>query len=159
MQEILSKKFLKYTRENHPDLAHALQEENKLHEFLQNHISTIEPLLLQLISQNKPSYIIEEICMEQLISSPPPSRLNYIKSIVEEKHPEKFEALKRNGILDLELLNMLAFCLPLFEAFNFSQFSEEDQCLCYVITRAIKEYIKESERENVKPWPGTFIIS
>lgn len=144
MKELLTKQLRNYIIDNHPDLWMNLLEEKRREEYLHNALDIIDTLLDKLIAENHPPYIIDEVCMEALTKPLRPSKYNYIKEIVEEKFPKQYEAFERNGILTTELINLLTICLPLFDAFNFSEETEEDERLRYVITRAVKEYFNSA---------------
>ncbi len=43
------------------------------------------PLAENLLSQNRPSYTIEEICLDAMTEDLKPSRFLYIRSVIEEE--------------------------------------------------------------------------
>jgi hypothetical protein len=149
MKELLKRRMREYIKENNPDLLVVLIEESKAEEYVGNAVNAIDPLLSQLMENKEPLYIIEEICLDELTKSLRPSKYNYIKTIANEKFPKQFYAMEGAGILKTELINIVTICLPLFEAFNFSEENEDDEYLRYTITTAMKGYFY-GERLKVK---------
>jgi hypothetical protein len=143
MQETLTKKLHAYIIENNPDLWIELGEE-KQEKYLKEAINVVDTLLNRLIAEDHPPYIIDEVCMEELTRPLRPSKYNYVRTIAEEKYPEQYEALQRAGILVTELSNIVAICLPIFEVFNFSELTEDDDYLEHCITTAMKGYFNSS---------------
>lgn len=142
MQEKLLRELHEYIRENNPDLLVTLQEENHLQEYLHSMVASVDRLVEQLLSENKTSIEIEEICLDELTKSLRPSKYNYLKVILEEEFPDDFERLSQIGLLQTELINLVQSTISVFEEFNFSEQNEEDQHLRYSIIGAVYEYLK-----------------
>jgi hypothetical protein len=140
MKELLTRQLRNYIIDNHPDLWIYLLEDKKQEEYLHSSIDVIDTLLDKLIAENHPPYMIGEVCMEELTRPLRPSGYQFVKNIAEEKYPKQFEALQRSGILLTELANIVAICGPIFEVFNFSEATEDDDYLQESITLAIKGY-------------------
>jgi hypothetical protein len=147
MQEILIRKLHDYISDNDPDLFLSLQQENKLTGYLHERVLSVDELINQLTTGNRPSLMIEELCMEELTNSLRPSRFNYLKEILEEEFPKEFERLGQNGILTTELINMVTVCNPVFDELNFSEASEDDRYLRYAIMGAAHEYLNKESSE------------
>jgi hypothetical protein len=150
MQEILSKKLHAYIIENNPDLALSLQQENRLADYLKENLTSVDGLLNQLLKENKPTYIVEELCLKEMTQPLRPSRFQYIKQIFEEvclgslgEDPGQVHwKLSQYRILNYEIINLIAICQPLFDAFQFSINNEDDPHLRYTIKKTIEDYLK-----------------
>ena len=142
MQEILVRKLHDYIRENNPDLLLTLQQESKVTEYLQDNVSTVDDLIQSLLAENKPVFLIEEICMKELTKPLRPSRFNYLKVLVEQEFQKEYERFYENGILTTELFNMISVCDPVFDEMNFSEQKEDDRNMRYAITGAVHDYLK-----------------
>jgi len=94
----------------------------------------------RMLAEGKPTYIIEELCMEQMTLELRPSRFNYIRSIIEEEFKEDFARLEDIGILTYEVINLIGDCSELFESFNFSIENEEDRFLRYAVIAKVHDY-------------------
>ena len=143
MQEILIRKLHEYISENNPDLLLTLQEENKVTEFLNSTVSSVDGLINELLQENKPTSLIEELCINELTKTLRPSRFNYLKSILEEEFPSDFKKLLQSGLLKTEVINMIAVCDPVFDELGFSIEKEDDRYLRYAVTGAMHEYFKK----------------
>jgi hypothetical protein len=140
MQEILIKKLHDYIRDNNPDLLLILLEENRLTDYLQENVASINDFTNQLLSENKDSSIIEELCLEELTRTLLPSRFNYLATLLEDEFQHDRDRLEQAGVLTTELINMIAACDPVFEEMEFSAENEDDRYLRYAIMGAIHEY-------------------
>ncbi|MEP7374577.1 MAG: DUF1896 family protein [Chitinophagaceae bacterium] len=141
MQEILVNKLHEYIRANNPELLLALEQENKVTEYLQESVSTADDLINQLLRDNKPASLVEEFCIDELTKQLRPSRFNYIKSVLEEEFSGDFERLSKHGVLTTEVLNLMSVCDPMFEELGFSEQTEDNRHLRYAVMGAIHEYL------------------
>lgn len=142
MREIIINKLLEYIRENNPEFLIQLEQEGKLTEFLFDKMNAVKSLLIQP-SKKRPSYIIEDACMDILTQDLKPSKYNYIASILEEEFETTYQQLKASGILKFEVLNMITECQSVFDDLRFSVENESNQFLRYAITGTIKEYLEK----------------
>src|SRR5690348_4757354 len=133
MQETLIRKLHEYIRKNNPDLLVLLQAENHLQEYLHSTVASVDSLVEQLLSENKTPVEIEEICLDELTKSLRPSKYNYLKAILEEEFSNEFERLSQSGLLQTEVINLVAACTPVFEELDFSEENEDDYYLHYAI--------------------------
>ena len=140
MQETLLRKLHEYIRDNNPDLLLTLQEENRLTDYLNESVASVDGLINQLVAENQPPSMIEEQCMEELTKPLKPSSYSYIKSILEEEFPNDFERMLNNNVLTTELINMITVCDAVFEEFEFSDATEDNRFLRYAVTGAVYEY-------------------
>jgi hypothetical protein len=147
MTEILAAKFLNYLVENNPDVLYRLQAEKALEEYIDQKLAAITNTLQHLLDQQKPSYIIEELCMELLTVDLEPSKYTYVCNVLEEEFFIEYHHLLRSGILSFEITNLIAACDPLFETFGFTKENDGDKNLRYTLTGTIRQYFEFSEKE------------
>ena len=148
-----------YLKENHPDVLLSLQQDGSVVSYVNQKMASIRGLLRQLHEEQKPDYIIEEICLDALTSDLGPSKYHYIREVLEEEFEARYQQLLRTGLLPFETINLIDFCHPLFEAFGFSEQKEQDKNLRYTIIGTIKEYFQNRERETRVSWPTMPIIN
>lgn len=141
MQQLLIEKLGGYISVNNPDLLISLQQSYSLRTYLEDKIDSISALLGKLISEGRPQYVIEELCMNSLTEELRPSRFNYVKQVLEEEFAASYELFRRTGVLTYELLNMLDTCQPLFDKYQFSEANEENRLLRYEVTGIIAAYL------------------
>ena len=149
MQQILINKLHQYMRENNPDVLMQLEEDGMVTTYLSTKLGYVEDLIKQ-VRNGQPSYIIENTCMDVLTRDLRPSKYNYIRRIVDEEFEETNNQLIESGLLQFEVINMIAYCQSVFDDLNFSEENEENRFLRYAITGVIKEYLEEGRGENVK---------
>ena len=142
MQEILVRKLHDYIRENNPDLLFTLQQESKVTAYLQDNVSTVDELIHSLLGNNQPVSLIEELCMKELTKPLRPSRFNYLKVLLEQEFQKDYERFYENGILTMELINIISACDPVFDELEFSEEKEDDRNLRYAMIGAVHEYLK-----------------
>ncbi len=145
MQDILINKLHNYIRGNNPDLLIALEESGDVTQNLTDKVNTVSDLSQQLQKEKKPDYIIEEICMEALTRDLRPSKYNYIISILEEEFETDYRLLHKSGTITYEVINMIAYCKPVFEATGFTEENEHNRQLRYAITGTISAYIERNK--------------
>lgn len=143
MQEILIRKLHEYIRDNNPDLLLTLQEENRVTDYLQENVASLDEMIQELVSENKPVSVIEQLCMEELAKPLRPSRYNYLKEVLEEEFPAAYERFRQHGVLTTELINLIAACDEVFDEVNFSEKNEDDRYLRYAIIGAVHDYLNK----------------
>jgi len=144
MQEILLKKLHDYIRENNPDILVQLEEEKKVTEYLSDKIKLVDGLL-QETGIKHPAYIIEEACMDILTEDLRPSKYHYICGILEEEFEATYSLLQKSGTLQFEVINLVKYCQPLFDAVGFTLENEDSRELKYSVTGAIAEYLESNK--------------
>jgi hypothetical protein len=151
MQGTLITNLYQYIRENNPDVLIELEESGSVTKYLCDKVSTVDSLLEQLTKENKPAYIIEELCMGFLTEDLKPSRYNYILNILESEFEKKYNQFIESGIVLCEVCNIIKCCQPVFDDLNFSEENEDNRFLRYAITEVLGEYLNSvtSEIENV----------
>ena len=144
MHETIIKKLLDYIREDNPELLFQLEEEGKLFSYLDDKISQVDSLLNKP-RKDQPEYIVEEACMDILTQDLRPSRYNYICGVLEDEFPTTYHQLQNEGTLQFEVINLITFCQPAFDAIGFTEANEDDSLLRSAITGTINNYIDNSE--------------
>jgi len=141
MQEMLKEKLWVYIAHNQPDLLLKLQQENDVTRYLEEKVSGIEPLLSRLLEEKRPGYLIEELCLEELITGFEPSKFSYIRGILEEEFEPDYLRMKQTGLLAYEIVNLMNESETAFETLGFNADKEQDRKLRYAITGTIQEYL------------------
>lgn len=144
MQETLKHKFHDYIRENNPDVLLTLEAETSVTKFISSKVNSLNHFVEELEKENKPAYIIEEICLNELTKDLKPSKFNYIINILEEEFEFAYQQLSKLRLLQYEVVNIIAHCEQLFESFNFSEENEDNRDLRYAVIGIISEYLEGS---------------
>lgn len=142
MQRMLKEKLWTYIVHNNPELMVSLQEDFSVTKYLEEKVNGVMPLAENLLSQNRPSYTIEEICLDAMTEDLKPSRFLYIRSVIEEEFNMDYERWRESGVLTYEVINLIEACKDIFNDFGFSLENEEDRHLKYAIIGQINEYLK-----------------
>jgi hypothetical protein len=143
MKEHLTQKLHAYLVQNHLDLLISLQEDHRLTPYLTSKVASIKDLYEGLQAENRPPYVIEALCLEELTRDLRPSRFNYMKELLEEEFEAEYLRMKDSGILTYEVINLIGACEPIFEVFTFSEDNEDDRQLRYAVMGMISEYISQ----------------
>ena len=141
MQETLKHKLHDYIRQNNPEILLTLQVEKSVTKYISDKLNSLNDFVGELEKENKPDYIIEEICLNELTKDLRPSKFNYISNILEEEFEFAHQQLSKLKLLQYEAMNMIAHCEQIFESFNFSEENEDDKDLRYAVTGIISEYL------------------
>jgi hypothetical protein len=141
MQNVLIEKLWAYIVHNHPDLMFRLQENNSVTRYLEEKVNGIMPMAEQLLSEQKPPYVIEELCLNAMTDELKPSRYWYIRSIVEEEFTQEYHRLKESRTLTYEIVNLIEECKSIFNDFDFNSENEESRHLRYAIIGQIHDYL------------------
>jgi len=142
MKEMLKEKLWTYIVHNNPDLMLNLQQDFSVTHYLEEKINGIQPLTSQLLAENKPRYIIEELCMTELTKDLRPYKFNYICNILEEEFEQDFLRIKESGLLIYEIVNLISESETVYETLGFTEINEQDQMLRYAITGTIRQYME-----------------
>ncbi|MCK9639215.1 MAG: DUF1896 family protein [Prolixibacteraceae bacterium] len=142
MQEMLKEKLWTYIVQNNADLMLNLQQDFSVIGYLEEKVNGIQSLASQLLAENKPGYIIEELCMEELTKDLRPSRFNYILSVLEDEFGQDFLRIKESGLLTYEIVNLISESETVFETLGFTQVNEQDRMLRYAIAGTIRQYME-----------------
>jgi hypothetical protein len=141
MHSLLKEKLRSYIQENNPDLLHSLQSEYQLSYYLEDKVSQVMPLVLQMLDEGKVNYAIEELALNELTKELRPSKCNYLKKVLQEDFPDDYQRLYRLGVLTFETINLVDECKEVFEAFSFSVENENDHLLRHAIIAKVHEYL------------------
>lgn len=141
MQSVLMEKLWAYIVRDHPDLMVRLQEQLSVTAYLETKIMGVMPMADRLLSEGKPVYIIEDLCMDALTADLKPSRYQYIRSVLEEEFPQEYERLKESGTLTYEVMNLIEVCKDIFSDFDFNSENEANRHLRYAIIGQVHDYL------------------
>ncbi|MDP3180326.1 MAG: hypothetical protein Q8M67_00740 [Bacteroidota bacterium] len=141
MQEMLKEKLWTYIVHNNPDLMLNLQQDFAVTHYLEEKVNGIQFLTSQLQAENKPGYVIETLCMEELTEDLLPSKFNYISNILENEFTQDFQFLKESGLLTYEIVNLISESETVFETLGFGE-NEQNRMLSYAIIGTIRQYME-----------------
>ena len=141
MHTILIHKLHSYLIHHNPELILNLEESFSLKTYLEEKVASISDYQIQLIADENPAYVIEELCMNEMTKELRPSKFLYLRSILEEEFPNDFLELKENGTLTYEVVNLITGCKAIFESIGFTEQTENNRLLRYAVIGAMKEYL------------------
>ena len=130
---------------DHPALFLYQHAESNAAELIDNFLPDMERQVENLLQEDTPLYIVDEICRDQLSSAFDTSRLDFIGDTFRDNYPKLYERFLRAGILQLELANMLSVCSPLMDKLAFEEKEDADE-MQHRIKAALKEYVEQCER-------------
>ena len=139
---MLKEKLWTYIVHNNPDLMLNLQQDFSIACYLEQKVFNAQPLISQLLAENKPGYIIEELCMAELTGDLRPSKFNYILSVLEEEFEEDFLLINESGLLTYEIVNLISESETVFETLGFTEVIEQNRMLRYAIASTIRQYLE-----------------
>ena len=142
MQELLKEKSWTYIVHNNPDLMLNLQQDTAVTRYLEKKVNVILPMVSQLLAENKPGYIIEELCMEEMTRDLRPSKFNYIRSVLEDEFEQDFLRIKESGLLTYEIVNLISESETVFERLGFTDFNEQDRMIGYSIANTFRQFME-----------------
>ena len=145
MQEILIQKLHAYIVNNNPEVLIQLQTETKVSAYLKGKLSSIEPLLNEMITEGVEPFFIAEMCMNVLTEDLRPSRFNYIATVFEEEFNPVYRQFRFVHILRYELINMVEACKAVFDSMDFNEQNTESRLLRYAIVGAIHDYLENKK--------------
>ena len=141
MQSMLTEKLWAYIVHNNPDLMLSLQEDYSVTRYLEEKVATVMPMATQFLSEEKPQYIIEELCLQAMTEDLKPSRYQYIRSVIEEEFNTDYLRMKENGTLTYEVVNLIEACKSIFSDFDFNNENEANRHLRYAIIGQVHDYL------------------
>ena len=142
MKETLINNLHSYLVQNHLDLLISLQEDHRLNPYLDSKVASVKELWEALQAENRPAYVIEALCLEELTRDLRPSRFNYVKELLEAEFEADYLRMKDSGILTYEVINLIGACEPIFEVFGFSEDNEDGKELKYAVMGMAAEYLE-----------------
>jgi hypothetical protein len=142
MKEQLTRKLHAYLVNYHLDLLIALQEEHRLAHYIDSKVDSVTELLESLQAENRPAYVIDALCLEELTRDLRPSRFNYMTELLEQEFEADYLRMKNSGILTYEVINLIGACEPIFDVFAFGEENEDSRELKYAVMGMINEYLE-----------------
>ena len=140
VQQRLRESLFTYITTNNPELIVGFNTGYTITQFVEDKVGAILPLIEQLKAEDRPGYIIEETCFNEMTEDLRPSKFNYIKAVLEEEFSADFKRLAETGVLTYETINLIDACKEVFNDYGFSQDNEEDRFLRYAVIAAIHDY-------------------
>lgn len=141
MYENLKEKLWAYITQNNPDLMFNLQEGYSVKTYLEDKIHKGMPMVMDLISENKPGHAIEELALLEMTKELRPSRFNYIRDVVTRDFPTEYNKFREAGVLTYECINMIECCNDIFESFGFREEEQEDNRLRHAVIARVHDYL------------------
>jgi hypothetical protein len=142
MKEALKAKLHEFITKNNGDLLLELEEEGKVSEWLEQRLNSLEDLPDILLGQGKPSYIVEEICMDALTGDLRFSKYSYLSSLLETDFESEYYRWIEVGILRYEIVNLIETCRVIFETTPLNGETIEDESLRIAVSGKIQEYLE-----------------
>lgn len=142
MKEQLTHKLHSYLVQNHLDLMISLEEDHRLAHYLEDKVNSVMDLCEGLQAENRPAYVVEALCLEELTRDLRPSRFEYMRTLLEEEFEADYHRMSAGGILTYEVISLIGACEPIFEVFAFGQQHEDSKELRCAVMRMIAEYFK-----------------
>jgi hypothetical protein len=115
----LKKKLWAHLYVNHPEFTLELKEDKLLEPYLEKKIQSVSDYLDSLLSESKPDYVVEELCLTKLLDEIRPARFPYFLQVLAEQFPEIYQIWQQQGILTVQIIN--------FKRYLRSQFKSLDQ--------------------------------
>lgn len=143
MQMILKEKLWAYIVHNNPDLLFKLQEEYSVVRYLEEKVRDVIPVLIRLLLEERPQYMIEELCLNAMTEELRPSKFQFVQSVLAEEFDSDHRRLKVEGRLTYEVLNMLDVCKAIFDELGLSEENKQDGKIYYAVYRQISDYLKK----------------
>lgn len=142
METILIEKLREYIIQNNPDILINLQTDFSVTQYLEEKVQSIQPLLNELLTEGKPTYIIEELCLNELTKDLRPSKFNYIRNVLEEEFAQDFLLMKKMNTLAYEIMNMISECESVFEILGFTEETDDSRDLRYAVAGTIQQFLE-----------------
>lgn len=141
MQKVLKEKLRAYLVNNNPDLLLKLQGDTGIGIFINDKVSAVMPLAMNLLEEGRPGHVIEELCLNALTEDLRPSRFNYLQKLLETEFKREYQKFREAGVLTYETVNMVEACADVFDAHGFCEANEDDRFLRYAIIAKVHDYL------------------
>lgn len=125
---------------NHPEILAKLQADYSVTQFLDDRVSRVTQLLQTLLAQERPAYIIEELCLKAMTIDLRPSRCNYIKGVMADEFPADYVRLSQNGVLTYEVISLVEVCQEHFQTYGFTESTMNNRFLRYAVIIALHNH-------------------
>jgi|SRR5215217_4660616 len=139
MQSRLKDRLQAYLVEHHPELLTNLQTDFSVSQYLEDKVQLVMPTVLKLLSEDKPGYVIEELALREMTTDLRPSRYDYIKRVLAIEFTAEHDHFVKLGVLCYECINLLGQCNEVFDAFGFSEATEQNHLLRHAIIARIHD--------------------
>jgi hypothetical protein len=149
MKKLLTRRLHSYLLENHMDLLIALQEDHRLDAYLDRKVASVKEYWDALIAENRPEYVIEALCMEELTSDLRPSRFEFVRNLLEEQFEKYYRRMLVCGILSYEVINLIGVCEPIFQIYGLTEDADDRKALRQAVAGMIAEYVGDGEEITV----------
>lgn len=143
MEHHLKQQLWAYIIVCYPEVMADLKSDNSISTYLEEQVSKTAPLVARLVSEGKPLYVIEELCLTQMTAPLGPSRFNYIWNMLDNEFPEQYKLLKENGTRGHISLQLMAYCKADFDRLGFNMENAYDDDVYYEISGRIRQYLQE----------------
>lgn len=128
--------LLGYIKENNPELFVQLEQDDALHQWVMEKIQEVELVL----NSAKPTKLSESDFMKVFRADLQPSRLRYVRDLLETEFTDVYERMLASGILHYELVNMVSACHFLFEEMPLISGMDNPQ-LDHAVAGVINDYL------------------
>lgn len=141
IRETLIQKLHGYLVHNQLDLLITLQNEQKVTAYLEDKVAAVLPLAGQCLKENRPDYVNEALCLDELTKNLRPSKFDYVRSLLEEEFSTVHWRMQEDGILTCEVINLIRYCQPVFSNLGFTEENEDDKQLRLAVIGTIHDYL------------------
>jgi hypothetical protein len=146
MKELLLRRLHSYLLEYHTDLLISLQEDHRLTEYLHRKVSSVKNYWEQLQVENRPDYVIEALCLEELTCDLRPSRFAFVRNLLEEEFDTDYRRMLDCGILSYEVINLIGACEPIFGIYGLTDDTDDRKELRFAVIGMISKYIRHEDQ-------------
>lgn len=142
MYNQLKERLWAYITENNPDLMFGLQDGYSVTNYLEDKVSKVMPLVMNLLEKGKEGHVIQELALNEMTRELRPSKFLYLKELLLREFPSEYLKYVEYGVLTYELLNLIELCKDVFETFCFGETTREDSYLRHAIIARVHEHLK-----------------
>lgn len=143
IQQQLKQKLWAHTLVINPELLLELEQNEILNDYLDEKINEVLPLLDRLFNEQKPEYIIEELCLKELTADIRPSYFQHNLNVLEREFPETYKTWELNGILTHEIINFHRYCRRKYGQNPFTVENTDDDQTYSMVTGQLQQYLEE----------------
>jgi hypothetical protein len=143
IQQQLKQKLWAHTLVINPELLLELEQNEILNEYLDEKIQEVLPLLDRLFNEQRPEYIIEELCLKELTADIRPSYFQYNLNVLEREFPETYKTWELNGILTHEIINFHRYCRHTYGQNPFVVENIDNDQTYSMVTGQLQQYLQE----------------
>lgn len=141
MKTLLQQKLHSYLTENNPDILITLTTERRLTAYLEDKVSSVDGLLVNLSSDDLPDASIIEQCMDALTSDLRPSKYHLVAGILAAEFELNYTEMRETGTLTYEIMNILNTCSEVFDLIPLTAENTDDRSLRYALIGCIQDYL------------------